>query len=307
MQRDKCWMTIDKMNCDPESKANEASLATSFWVERIVLMATIMLVAGSVSTARSEPVSLAGHRAVYDVALEKGAGQAGNLTATGRVVLEFDGDACQGYTQNMRFLTRYVGPNGPATTSDVQSTTWESGDGTLFRFNSRQYQDGDLKLSTSGDAAKADGSEIIVDLEEPEESEFSFADGILFPTEHLKLLIAQAEEGARFVQRDVFDGSDTGDTVSATNAVIGQPARSEIADVAGVEPLNGMIYWPVSLAYFELGADGEPGEEVPSYQLSFDLFRNGVSTDILIDYGEFALRATLSEIRFFDAVDCDAE
>ncbi len=298
-------MTNVEMNCDQESKEKNSPLPISFWVERVVLITFIMLVVGQFSKARSEPVSLAGHRAVYDIALENGTGRAGNLTASGRVVLEFDGDACQGYTQNMRFLTRYLGPNGPATTSDVQSTTWESGDGTIFRFNSRQYQDGELKLSSRGDAAREDSSDISVDLIEPEEREFNFSEGILFPTEHLMLLIAQAEEGARFVQRDVFDGSDTGDRVSATSAVIGQPVRSEITGIPGVEPLNGMIYWPVSLAYFELGADGQPGEEVPSYQLSFDLFRNGVSTDILIDYGEFALRATLSEIRFFDAVACE--
>jgi envelope integrity protein B len=300
-------MTNNELNCDRNSSEDIVRSPIAFWVGRIVLVAFIMLVVGQFSKARSEPVSLAGHRAVYDIALENATGRAGNLTASGRVVLEFDGDACQGYTQNMRFLTRYVGPNGPATTSDVQSTTWESGDGSVFRFNSRQYQDGDLKLSSRGNAVRANGTDITVDLKEPEEREFNFREGILFPIEHLKLLIAQAEEGARFVQRDVFDGSDTGDKFSATSAVIGQPVRSEITGIPGVEPLNGMIYWPVSLAYFELGADGEPGEEVPSYQLSFDLFRNGVSTDILIDYGEFALRATLSEIRFFDAMGCDAE
>ncbi len=305
--RDKSWMTNENM--DGNGNSGEVSVLPPGIFARLrpAVLATVVLVAAPGSNAVAEPVVLAGHRAVYDVALENGTGQANSLTASGRVVLEFDGDACQGYTQNMRFLTRYVGPNGPATTSDVQSTTWESGDGTVFRFNSRQYQDGDLQLSSRGDAGRAEGSEITVDLKEPEEREFRLRQEVLFPTVHLKILIEQAEQGARFVQRDVYDGSDTGDTVSATNAVIGQPVRSEIAGIPGVEPLSGMTYWPVSLAYFELGADGEPGEEVPSYQLSFDLFQNGVSTEILIDYGEFALRATLSEIRFFDPVACDTE
>jgi len=245
---------------------------------------------------------LVAHRAVYDVVTEHVEGQSSAVSATGRVVLEFDGDACQGYTLNMRFFTRYQRQNGNSTTTDVQSTTWESGDGAAFRFNMRQYLDGDLSRSSGGDAARRDEQGIAIDLNAPEEKQFEIPQEVLFPTEHMALMIDQAEQGVRFLQRDVFDGSDTGDKVYATNAVIGMPLRSEIEGVNGAEPLNGKIYWPVSLAYFDQDA---VGEQVPAYQLSFDLFRNGVSTDILIDYGDIVLRASLIDIAFLDQEPCD--
>lgn len=245
---------------------------------------------------------LVAHRAVYDVSTEHVEGQTNAMSATGRVVLEFDGDACQGYTLNMRFLTRYQRQNGNSTTTDVQSTTWESGDGAEFRFNMRQYLDGNLTLSSGGDAVRGDGQGIAIDLDTPQEKQFEISQDVLFPTEHMALMIDQAEQGVRFLQRDVFDGSDTGDKVYATNAVMGRPSRSDIEGVSGAEPLNGMIYWPVSLAYFDKDMGGE---QVPAYQLSFDLFRNGVSTDILIDYGDIVLRAKLVDIKFLDQDPCD--
>ncbi len=245
---------------------------------------------------------LVAHRAVYDVVTEHVEGQSSAVSATGRVVLEFDGDACQGFTLNMRFFTRYQRQNGNSTTTDVQSTTWESGNGMSFRFNMRQYLDGNLSLSSGGDAARGDGPGIMIDLDIPEEKQFEIPKEVLFPTEHMALMIDQAERGVRFLQRDVFDGSDTGDKVYATNAVMGLPSRSDIEGVSGAEPLRGKIYWPVSLAYFD---KDEGGEQVPAYQLSFDLFRNGVSTNILIDYGDIVLRASLIDIEFLDQYPCD--
>ena len=50
--------------------------------------------------------------------------------------------------------------------------------------------------------------------------------------------------------------------------------------------LAGLRAWPVSVSYYK--HDGG-ADETPSYQVSFTLFDNGVSGDIKLDYGDFAL------------------
>ena len=49
---------------------------------------------------------LAPHRAVYDLALDKASDRSGITGITGRMVYEFNGSACEGYTVTFRFVTR---------------------------------------------------------------------------------------------------------------------------------------------------------------------------------------------------------
>ena len=50
--------------------------------------------------------------------------------------------------------------------------------------------------------------------------------------------------------------------------------------------LAGLARWPVTISYFEVGKDSA----TPAYAISFELYENGVSRSLVVDYGEFALR-----------------
>jgi len=63
------------------------------------------LVAATPAVA-ADVVHFAPHRAVYDITLTKSASGSGVAGMTGRMVYELTGSACEGYTQNMRFVTR---------------------------------------------------------------------------------------------------------------------------------------------------------------------------------------------------------
>ncbi|MET0367418.1 MAG: DUF1849 family protein, partial [Methylobacterium sp.] len=62
-------------------------------------------------------------------------------------------------------------------------------------------------------------------------------------------------------------------------------------------PLAGMPHWPVRLSYYTPGA----GERTPIYTLGFDLYENGVSGALKLDYGEFAILGDMT------ALDIDAQ
>ena len=56
----------------------------------------------------------------------------------------------------------------------------------------------------------------------------------------------------------------------------------------------------MSVSYYAL--DGNP--DTPDYQVSFDMYDNGVASSLVLDYGDFALSGTLSDLKLLDKPSC---
>jgi hypothetical protein len=56
----------------------------------------------------------------------------------------------------------------------------------------------------------------------------------------------------------------------------------------------------VSIGYFE----PKGGDLTPSYQIDFRLYENGVSRELLIDYGDFSIHGTLTALEYLKAPGC---
>ena len=83
----------------------------------------------------------------------------------------------------------------------------------------------------------------------------------------------------------------------AAKAVAAAPAAEKAAQAEG---LNGRKRWRVAVSYFETGKrDGQP-----LYVLSFDLYENGVSRALALDYGDFVLKGDMKELTLQPAANC---
>jgi len=258
--------------------------------------AAIAVAAACLPLLAAQAAPLLPHRAVYELKLDRQSSSSSVRSLKGRLVIEMTGSACEGYTLNFRLVSQFSDGDGRATTSDLRSSTHEAGQGEEFRFVTRNYVNETLSEQTDGTARRA-GDGILVKLTKPADKTFGLEAATLFPTQHLNSIIAAAESGERFLQADVYDGSETGEKVYSTTAVIGREAKPEDR-----EGLREVRRWPVTVSYFE-GAKG--GEQTPVYELSFDLYANGVSGNLLLDYGEFAVRGTLSTLDVLTAAACD--
>jgi hypothetical protein len=127
---------------------------------------------------------------------------------------------------------------------------------------------------------------------------------LLFPTQHSFALIAAARTGQGLFQARVYDGSEKGQKVYDTTAFIGtevQPGSDpKLEQVAKDKGLGELASWPVSIGYFE----AKGGDLTPSYQIDFRLYENGVSRDLLIDYGDFSIHGTLTSLEYLKATEC---
>ena len=244
------------------------------------------------------------HRAVYDLSLDTASDRSGITGIDGRMVYEFAGSACEGYTVTFRFVTRITTSEASRMT-DQQTTTYEDGKGKTFSFSTRSFIDSALDKELRGNA-RVEADETVVSLEKPEAGTLTLA-ATQFPTQHLIELIDKAEEGETFYETTLFDGSEDADKVMTTTVIIGRQAATRATDPerAAMKDLADAEFWPVDIAYFDL-SDAD-GEEFPTYRISFKLHESGVTRDLVMDYGDFSMRGKLVDLSVFDAPESCAD
>lgn len=266
-------------------------------VTRLAFYAALVSSAAMIVPAYAVP-ALQAHRAVYDLALDKASDRSGITGITGRMVYEFNGSPCEGYTVNFRFVTQ-IATSDTTRLSDQQTTTYEDAKGKTFSFVTKSFIDQSLDKEVKGTAVQKENG-VEVDLDKPEKHVVQLA-ATQFPTQHLVELIGKAESGERFYETSLFDGSEDADKVMTTTVVVGKKTEIEKTDpeLPALAKLAKDKYWPVDIAYFDLsGADG--GEEVPQYRISFKLHENGLTRDLVMDYGDFSMTGKLVNLALFD-------
>jgi hypothetical protein len=244
---------------------------------------------------------LAPHRAVYDIGLDEASDRSGITGAEGRMVYEFKGSSCEGYTVNFRFVTR-LATDETARLTDQQTATHEEGAGDFFTFATKSYVDGQLDQEVRG-TATVEADETVVELVRPVSRRISLP-RTLFPTQHMYDLLERADRGETFFETTIFDGSDSGDEVMATTVVIGKPETLTAGDAEApaLGALGDQRFRPVSVAYFDTSE--ERGEGLPVYRVAFKLYANGVTRAIQMDYGDFSLTGTLVDLEMYESTDC---
>jgi len=265
--------------------------------------AILTLLATSASSREPDVVRLTPHRVVYDLSLAKAGGTRSMEEARGRIAFDFTGDACEGYALNYRQVTVLQGGETGSRTSDLRTNTFEEGNGKSFRFRSESRMEGEVRSMVEGNADLASGR-LTIRLKQPKPATLSVPGEALFPTEHMKRLIRAARAGETTLTIKIFDGSDDGRKVYETLAVIGrriEPGNLEgLEEPARQERLARLPRWPVTLSYFGPG----DGERTPIYTISFELYDNGVSRALRLDYGDFALSGDLQSLDLHSESRC---
>jgi hypothetical protein len=246
--------------------------------------------------ARAE-VSLVAHRAAYNISLADGGGAQAPISASGLIAYEFRGSRCDGYASNFRQVTVLQKSEGEPISADTNAVTFEDGRGRALQFQIDSSGSDSPAQPVEGKAARSDLGEVSVDLAKPAPQKLDLGKDILFPTQHIAKIIESANAGASTLEAQVFDGSDTGSKVYETLTVIGKAGAGPTEDAATAETLKGVKRWPVTISYFDAGKKDSPAE----YILSFDLYENGVSGSLKLDYGAFALAAHLVQIELLPA------
>jgi hypothetical protein len=241
---------------------------------------------------------IAPHRALYSMTLGSVRNDSEVADARGAMVYQW-GDTCDGWTieQHYRLKLRYSG----AGDTDVVSRfiTWESKDGLRYRFSEKETRNGTVAEEISGEARlDGPGKGGVVRFSKPRPETIELAPGVLFPSAHTILLIDRARAGAAFVSRQVFDGSAEENAVQVSAFIAAKLTADPTS--AKLDPLLERPGWRVRLAFFPADAKAD----VPDYELGMLLLDNGVSRDMVIDYGDYTIRAKLDDIEALAKPGC---
>ena len=71
---------------------------------------------------------------------------------------------------------------------------------------------------------------------------------------------------------------------------------------AGKEVLAGLKRWPVTVSYFDKAS--KSGEQAPVYAIKFELYENGISRALVLDYNDFAINGELTSLEVRDTKPC---
>jgi EipB-like len=246
-------------------------------------------------------VDVAPHRALYSMTLGSAKSSSNVVSARGTMVFEW-GDTCDGWTVEQRYRLRMLYAESGEVEIASSYVTWEAKDGLRYRFNEKKLKNGELQEEVRGEAAlEGPGKGGSADFTRPKRSRMDLAPGVIFPTAHTLHLIERAKAGEQFVARSVFDGTGEENAVEITAVIGGGQDASAAGNGNGVKsPLLQRPSWNVRLAFFPSGST----DERPDYELGMRLHDNGVSREMVLDYGDFAIKARLDELEALPKPNC---
>jgi EipB-like len=250
-------------------------------------------------------MTLAPHRAFYVLEADKLDNKGGVSAIAGKLAYEITGSECEGYAVNYRIANRYIQGEGSPQTMDVQLNSFESGDGLELDMKQKQYVNASLESETRVKAKKPkDGGPVTGEMEGKETKTFTVDATAIFPTAFQRKLMQDAEKGESRSVSLVYEGSDDVKPSKAISFIGGKKQGTVVpsgADASTLEALNKLPYWPVTVSYYDINAKGD---DEPTYAASFNMLENGVSTDLVLDYGSYTLKGKLEKIEMLKAEPC---
>lgn len=257
------------------------------------------LIAMTPAFAQAPDIDLAGYRAVYEISFESSDSNSGIIGAEGRYVFDVD-NACEGYATNERFVVRLARAEDPIV-QDYRLTAFEAADGAQYRFTRTIELNGLTGQKASGElVVDSDKSSAHVDYAEADDQ--TYEDAVLTPVAHIRELLATAKSGENRHAAMIFDGDvDSPIFYAVTRIMSANPDLDTEGDAQ--EALEDLARWKIDTVYYppETGEEGEGA--TPKFLFEAVLFENGVLTDLKLDYVDFALKATLSDLEV-RASDC---
>lgn len=268
-------------------------------MKSIVLFLSVLLLAGGSAQA----ATVAPHRAFYDLSLLRANEGASLQSATGKLAFEIEGSSCDGFTVNFRMATKYRPKEGEPSVVDTMTTTYEGPGGLDFRHQLKELINGqpkdNLRIKMTRTAVGVDGQGTVSTKDEG----FTVPAEAALPMQHQLKLMALGEHGGGRDSSVVFDGSDGGKSFRAISFV-GKPrlpgAVARDAANPAAAPLKSVGSWPMSVSYYPLDGNAD----TPEYQVSFDMYENGVATGLVLDYGDFVLSGTLTDLNLLKPSEC---
>ena len=249
------------------------------------------------STIATPAVDLLPHRALYRMSLDSADRGSGIAGARGTMLYQF-ADRCDGWTVDSRVRLVIVYSGGEEVETRWSFVSWESKTGLRYRYRVRHDRDGETVERLTGRAVLDAGGGGAARFDEPEGMAMELGDGTLFPTQHLKAILAAARAGRPLLSRTLFDGASL-DNPFEVNAVMSPIPTTGRKAIPVADGLGAVPAWRVRLAFFPV----DSRSELPDFEVEIDYREDGIAEEVLQDYGDYTLKLMPETIEVLET-DC---
>lgn len=241
------------------------------------------------------------HRGFYEVTLGQTDPSSAIKGVNGRMVAEW-AHSCEGWTANQRLVVTLQSQNGTNIDSEVNATSFESSDGTMYQFSSKSTLDDKVVEEVRGKAERpARGEPGVAIFTIPPDTRIELPADTLFPFEHTLSVIASGQSGTVQESSFYFDGSQPElSPMVASTLIVGGAHPGDQGTGAGLGPVSQHKWWSVRMAMFP---NSETQTE-PEFELTQDVQDNGVVRRFVFDYDDFSMVASLVRIEELDRAEC---
>ena len=265
----------------------------------LILPATPGLTQGakdaSAATAPLAPLTaraLASHRGIYTLTLDRARENATIVDVSGAMLFEII-DACESWASRQRFTMTLRDREGTELETGSDYATLESMDGRNLRFSLTHMTQGAVKNRVAGQAElTADGSGV-ARYSEPEVKELPIPPGTLLPNTHTIAALNAARAGQRLLVAPIFDGTTADGAQQTTTVMSPWQGPQPVPEAPSLSTLGSSR---MRIAFFEPDGEQAGGARTPSYEVSLRYFENGVADDMIMDFGDFTVRAKLMKL-----------
>jgi len=263
---------------------------------------SLALIMGSFSPGVA--MELSNYRAIYSLEpsrIEQGM----KITPIdGRLAYEVVGSNCLGWTVISDLVNRSAQQDQGLRLSEIKSHSFETPDGLRMSVSQQEIVNerlvDDQEVKAIKPALKSVGK---VALTGSKTLNFDLAAEAIYPTQHQQKLVEAAMRGETRDVSTIYDGSD-GSKQFRVVTFIGKkrpPAEQSQPELAS---LSKLASWSFQLGYYALN-DGQG--ESPDFQATFNMFENGVSSEMLFDYGSYAMKAKITKLENLNSPPCEVE
>jgi hypothetical protein len=266
----------------------------------LILPATPGLTQGAkdAPTAATAPLApltaraLASHRGVYTLTLDRARENAGIVDVSGAMLFELI-DACESWTTRQRFTMTLRNREGTELETGSDYATLESMDGRTLRFSLTQVTQGAVSSRVVGQAELGPDGSGVARYSEPEVKELPIPPGTLLPNTHTIATLNAARAGQRLLVAPIFDGTTADGAQQTTTVMSPWQGPQPVPEAPSLSTLGSSR---MRIAFFEPDGEQAGGARTPSYEVSLRYFENGVADDMIMDFGDFTVRAKLMKL-----------
>lgn len=267
-------------------------------VAGLVLVATFAALPAGAPPSRADEVDVLPHRAAYELRLAPG-GSRDFAGVTGELAFEW-ANSCDGWSVTQRSRMSFEYRSGQVLELGWSLTSWEAKDGRSYRFQLKNYENGEVVEEFRGEAAIDSEGAGVATYSKPDRLELELPAGTFFPTVHSLKVIEAARSGEDALWAMLFDGTSEMNVYDVNALIMLRADDLPIADVLDPSLFEGLRSWRVDLAFYNHGSQ----ESEPTHQQSIWLWENGIVDRMTLDYGDFQILGALNRFELLPEPVC---